>query len=72
MTAMKPYVQEGFGIALVPMLAFESLPPGLTIRHIKGTSIDMLMGLVCKTSSFTPNSANARLFSFLKEELTNL
>ncbi|OCT15104.1 transcriptional regulator [Paenibacillus pectinilyticus] len=72
MTAMKPYVQHGFGIALVPEIALDSLPSGLTTRHITGSSIDMLIGLVCKTSSFPSNSASAKLFKFLKEELIRL
>ncbi|TYP74487.1 LysR family transcriptional regulator [Paenibacillus methanolicus] len=72
MTAMKPYVQEGFGIALVPELAFDWLPPGVTIRQMKETSIDMLMGLVYKGSSFKSNSASAKLLNFLKEELIDL
>ncbi|UJF33979.1 LysR family transcriptional regulator [Paenibacillus hexagrammi] len=72
MTAMKPYVQEGFGIALVPELALEGISPGLTTRKLDGASIDMLMGLVCNTSTFTSSSASAKLFHFLKEELTDL
>lgn len=72
MTAMKPYVQHGFGIALVPEVSLESIPSGLTTRPITGGSVNMLIGLVRKTSSPASNSAAIKLFNFLRGELGTL
>ncbi|WP_207952391.1 LysR family transcriptional regulator [Paenibacillus turpanensis] len=67
MTAMKPFVQNRFGIALVPSFIVDPVPEGLTVRPLRGASVDMLIGLVCRASSLTPTGAN--LYNWLKQEL---
>lgn len=70
MTAMTPFVKNGFGIALVPAFIVDPIPPGLTIRPLQGSSVDMLIGLVCRTSPLT--AAGANLFNWVKEQLYDL
>jgi DNA-binding transcriptional LysR family regulator len=70
MTALKNYVEYGFGIALVPEIVLNPMPVGTVVRPISGTSIDMLSGLVCRTS--TLKFASAKLFQYLKQELHSM
>ncbi|QMV41993.1 LysR family transcriptional regulator [Cohnella cholangitidis] len=67
MTALKNYVEYGFGIALVPEIVLNPLPAKTTVRSISGSSIDMLTGLVRKTSSL--QSASAKLYQYILQEI---
>jgi DNA-binding transcriptional LysR family regulator len=68
MTALKSYVENGFGIALVPeIVVLNPIPAKTTVRTISGSSIDMLTGLVRKTSSL--QFASAKLYQYLLQEI---
>ncbi|WP_040949905.1 LysR family transcriptional regulator [Gorillibacterium massiliense] len=68
MTALKSYVQQGLGIALVPGISVEPLPPGLTMRAMQGESVRMLTGFVSKAEPLS--QAGEKLYHFLKERLS--
>ena len=70
MTALITYVQNGFGFALVPEIVLDPMPRRTKALAVKGTSIDMLTGLISRS---TPLShASGKLYRFMKEELNVL
>lgn len=69
MTALKSYVESGFGIALLPRILVQPLPQGTTVREIHGDLIHMTLGLVCKESEFPLRQAAHKLYRYLKEKL---
>jgi len=70
MTALKYYVESGFGIALLPLIALNPVPAGTTVRKMGGGSlIDMTFGILCKTSEYPLNSTSSKLYRYLKDEL---
>ncbi|RIX50119.1 LysR family transcriptional regulator [Paenibacillus nanensis] len=70
MTALKFYVENGLGIALVPKLLVENEPKGTTFRTIEGSLISMTFGLLCKESAYPLPSAGKTLYAYLKRELS--
>ncbi|MGO4544433.1 LysR family transcriptional regulator [Paenibacillus sp. 2TAB23] len=69
MTALKYYVESGFGIALVPKVVLNPVPAGTLVRNMCGNRIDMTFGIVCKTSDFPLKLASAKLYQHIKQEL---
>ncbi|UFJ40359.1 LysR family transcriptional regulator [Brevibacillus humidisoli] len=70
MTALKSYVQSGFGIALLPKILLDPVPAGTTVRTMSGSgSIDMTFGVLYKASDYPLKLASARLCEYLKQEL---
>lgn len=67
MTALKTYVENGFGFALVPEIVLEPIPRETKALPVSGTSIDMLKGLIYKSAPLS--YAIGQLFRFLKEKL---
>lgn len=72
MAAMKYYVQSGLGIALVPQILLEPVPEGTTVRMLRGKPIDMTCGIACKAADYPLKLASAKLYHFLRQELSNL
>ncbi|OCT13423.1 transcriptional regulator [Paenibacillus pectinilyticus] len=70
MTALKTYVAKGFGFALVPEIVLDPMPLGTKAIPVRGTSIDMLTGLVSKTAAL--GFSSAKLYQYLKQELQQL
>ncbi|WP_336774979.1 LysR family transcriptional regulator [Paenibacillus sp. MMO-58] len=70
MTALRQYVAQGFGIALVPLTALEPLPEGTEIRELQDVSIDMLMGLLSHAAPLSP--AAAKLYENLRQSLERI
>ncbi len=68
MTALKTYVENGFGFALVPESVLDPLPRGTKALPVSGTSIDMLTGFIYK--SVPTRYASGKLFQFLKTKLS--
>lgn len=69
MTALPSYVESGLGIALVPKRAVEPAPPGTAIRAMSGdSSVDMVIGIACKSSDYPFRPASAKLYDELKRE----
>ncbi|WCK55052.1 LysR family transcriptional regulator [Aneurinibacillus sp. Ricciae_BoGa-3] len=69
MMALKYYVESGLGIALVPNILLKTVPIGTTVRTISGSPIDMISGILVKTSDYPLNLANSKLYQFFKHEL---
>ncbi|EFM08549.1 transcriptional regulator, LysR family [Paenibacillus curdlanolyticus YK9] len=67
MIALQRYVAQGMGVALVPRILVDPLPSGTEARPMKGSSIDMLMGLASRTSAL--QFASAKLYRYVKQEL---
>ena len=70
MTALNFYVAGGLGIALVPEISLEPLPPGTVVRPLAGDlSIDMAFGMLYPKTGAPFTRAASRLYRFLKDEL---
>ena len=69
MTALKFYVENGLGIALVPEIVTKTVPNGTIVRPIAGSLIDMTFGILCKASEYPLKLAQSKLYQFLKQEL---
>lgn len=67
MTALKSYVKNGFGFALVPEIVLDPMPSGTKVLPVNGTSIDMLTGFIYQSAPLS--YASAQLFRFLKKKL---
>ncbi|MCU6711937.1 LysR family transcriptional regulator [Paenibacillus sp. J5C_2022] len=70
MTALKFYVAEGLGIALVPKIISEPVSTGTTIRPLHGSMIYMIFGLLCKASAYPLQLAGQKLYQYLKLHLS--
>lgn len=71
MTALKYYVECGLGVALVPQIVLNPVPPGTTTRAIEGGLIDMTFGVVTQQAEYPLTLAGSKLYQFLKQELEN-
>ncbi|OBZ14613.1 transcriptional regulator [Bacillus sp. FJAT-27264] len=69
MVALKDYVAAGLGIALVPAVMLNPVPPGTVSRQLAGTPIDMSCGILCKTAEYPLIRSSAKLYHFIREEL---
>lgn len=69
MTALQYFVGSGLGIALVPDIVLNPVPDGTVARKMKGKSIDMSCGIICRRADYPLKLASSRLYQFLKEEL---
>jgi LysR family transcriptional regulator, regulator of the ytmI operon len=69
MTALKFYVENGLGIALVPKIMVEPETKGTTVRTISGSLIHMTFGILCKESAYPFQLASQKLYNYLKQEL---
>ncbi|WP_127529895.1 LysR family transcriptional regulator [Paenibacillus kobensis] len=69
MTALQFYVENGFGVALIPKIMAESATEGTAIRKISGSLIHMTTGILCKQSAYPFPSASHKLYEFLAQEL---
>ncbi|GAA0378334.1 LysR family transcriptional regulator [Bacillus horti] len=69
MTALKYYVQNGLGIALVPKIMIEPEISGTTVRMVSGSLIFMTFGILCKASAYPLQLASGKLFQQLKLHL---
>lgn len=70
MSALPHYVQCGFGIALVPESSLTiSVPAGTVARRLAGRPVDMLGGLLVRTSETALAPACTKLYRFLEQEL---
>lgn len=67
MTALKYYVEEGLGIALVPKIMVEPGIKGTTVRTIAGSLVDMTIGILCKESAYPFRLASQKLYQHLKQ-----
>ncbi|MNI78714.1 HTH-type transcriptional regulator GltR [compost metagenome] len=71
MGALQYYVQKGMGIALMPKAGLNPPPQGTTVLEMGSSSIHMSCGLLCKASEYPLKQAGARLYQFMKSELTD-
>lgn len=69
MTALQYFVASSLGIALVPDIVLNPVPDGMVARKMKGKSIDMSCGIMCRRADYPLKLASSRLYQFLKEEL---
>jgi LysR family transcriptional regulator, regulator of the ytmI operon len=69
MTALRFYVENGLGIALVPKIVIELEGRGTTTRNISGSLIHMTSGILCKESAYPFQQASLTLYKYLKKEL---
>ncbi|WP_338556821.1 LysR family transcriptional regulator [Paenibacillus sp. KS-LC4] len=70
MTALKFFVENGLGIALIPKILVEPTAAGTTIRTLSGNLIYMTVGILCKASAYPLQFASQRLYQFLKLHLS--
>lgn len=71
MTALRFYVENGLGIALVPKIMVKPETKGTTIRMIGGSLIHMTCGILCKESTYPFQLATQKLYNYLKRELVS-
>lgn len=71
MSALKFYVENGLGIALVPSILSEALAPGTLARPVGDSLIAMTSGILCKETAYPLQHAALKLYRFLKQELVN-
>lgn len=69
MTALKHYVENGLGIALVPKIMIEPEISGTTVRMVSGSLISMTFGILCKASAYPLQFASGKLVQQLKAHL---
>lgn len=69
MSALKFYVEHGFGIALVPKVMVENDTKGTTVKKIHGSLIHMTIGIMCKESAYPMQLARQKLYQSLKHHL---
>ncbi|MFB5676780.1 LysR family transcriptional regulator [Paenibacillus terreus] len=69
MTALKFYVENGLGVALVPKIMVEPEAKRITFRRVGGSLIHMTIGMLCKESAYPFQLSGQRLYQYLKEEL---
>ncbi|MCZ8518437.1 MULTISPECIES: LysR family transcriptional regulator [Paenibacillus] len=69
MAAMKPYVESGLGIALMPRSLIGPLPPGMLVREVRDARVSVTFGLLCRAADFPLKLAGARLYDDLKRNL---
>ncbi|OMG00866.1 LysR family transcriptional regulator [Paenibacillus sp. FSL R7-0337] len=69
MTALKHYVENGLGIALVPKIMIEPETSGTTVRMVSGSLISMTFGILCKASAYPLQLASGKLYQQLKLDL---
>ncbi|AIQ64000.1 transcriptional regulator [Paenibacillus stellifer] len=69
MTALKAYVAEGLGMALVPRITVESAPPGTVIREVTGGLVEMTFGILSSISVDQLKPAGYRFVHALREKL---
>lgn len=69
MTALKHYVENGLGIALVPKIMIEPEISGTTARMVSGSLISMTFGILCKASAYPLQQASGKLYQQLKVHL---
>ncbi|WP_340023666.1 LysR family transcriptional regulator [Paenibacillus sp. FSL K6-1096] len=72
MTALKHYVENGLGIALVPKIMIEPGINGTTVRMVSGSLISMTFGILCKASAHPLQLASGKLYQQLKLYLKEL
>ncbi|WP_020620738.1 LysR family transcriptional regulator [Paenibacillus daejeonensis] len=66
MTALKYYVQNGLGIALLPKIMIEPEISGTTVRMVSENLILMTFGILCRASAYPLQNASGKLFQQLK------
>lgn len=69
MSALKYYVEQGLGVALVPKIVLNPTPSGTVIRTMSDHRLDMACGIVIRASDYPLKLANLKLYHFLKQEL---
>ena len=67
MTALRFYVEQGLGIAMVPKIIVNHETKGTTVREIDTSLIHMTFGLLCKESAYPFQQASLRLYNYLKQ-----
>ncbi|MBP1933579.1 LysR family transcriptional regulator [Ammoniphilus resinae] len=71
MTALKFYVENGLGIALVPKIIVDPIAPRTTTRMISGSLIHMTFGILCKETAYPLQMASQKLYNYLKQGLVS-
>jgi len=69
MTALKYYVQNGLGIALIPEITVDPLPSGTLVRPMTGNTLDMSFGIISRSAQCTLSSAALKAYEYIKSEL---
>lgn len=69
MMALKFYVENGLGIALVPKITVEPETKGTTVRRTSGSLIHMTIGIMCKESAYPLPLASQKLYQFIKNKM---
>ncbi|MBY9078025.1 LysR family transcriptional regulator [Paenibacillus sp. HN-1] len=69
MTALKAYVAEGLGMALVPRITVDPVPAGTVIREVAGGLVEMTFGILSSISLDQLKPVGYRFIHVLKEKL---
>ncbi|OKP82694.1 LysR family transcriptional regulator [Paenibacillus sp. P32E] len=72
MSALKFYVQSGLGIALVPEVTLDPVPPGTVLRRLESKAVDMTCGIICRIGDYPLKPAIRSLYDFIRQELAVL
>lgn len=68
-TTLKFFVESGLGIAFIPKIIDEPTARGTTVRMTSGSLINMTLGIMCKASASSLQSASQKLYQYIKQHL---
>jgi DNA-binding transcriptional LysR family regulator len=69
MSALKFYVEQGLGIALVPEVTLHPDPEGTVRRALEGRAVNMTCGIACRLSDYPLKTASLNLYGYLQDKL---
>ncbi|MEK8132252.1 LysR family transcriptional regulator [Paenibacillus filicis] len=69
-TALKHYVQVGYGLAVVPIVTVDPVPEGTVLKQVADLNADLLIGILRQADGSALGSAGNRLLLTLHEELS--
>lgn len=69
-TALKHYVQAGYGVAVVPVVTVDPVPEGTVLKPLEDLDADLVTGILKRADGIALGSAGEKLLSALREELS--
>jgi DNA-binding transcriptional LysR family regulator len=69
-TALKHYVQVGYGVAVVPVVTVDPVPEGTVLKPIADLDADLVTGILRRADGIAPGSAGEKLLAALREGLS--
>ncbi|MBB6693526.1 LysR family transcriptional regulator [Cohnella xylanilytica] len=68
-TALKHYVQAGYGVAVVPVVTVDPVPEGTVLKTVADLDADLVTGILKRADRTTLGAAGEKLMLALRREL---